>query len=60
MSLADRRTLLDIVAQATDEGGGLLAVSVLQLLGGCGRTHLPADILQARAPVAGSQSGTQL
>ena len=38
------------VAQATDEASRLLAASVLQLLGGCGRTHSPADILQASPP----------
>jgi hypothetical protein len=57
VSTAARRPLLASVAQAADEAGCLLAASVLQLLGSCGRTHSPADILQASAHVADSESG---
>ena len=51
MSAAARRQLLAAVSQAMDEAGCLLAASVLQLLGSCGRTHSPADILQASAHI---------
>ena len=49
---AGRRQLLGAVAQAAVAASGLLAGSVLQLLGSCGRIHSPASILQAGFPVA--------
>ena len=41
-----KQRLLDAAAQIADEAGGQLAAAVLQLLGGCGRTHTPAAILE--------------
>jgi hypothetical protein len=43
-----KQRLLDAAARIADGAGGQLAAAVLQLLGGCGRTHTPAGILQVR------------
>lgn len=41
-----KQRLLEAAARVANEAGGQLAGAVLQLLGGCGRTHSPAAILE--------------
>jgi hypothetical protein len=56
--VAGQGQLLAALGEATDDASRLLVASVLQLLGSCGRTHSPADILQASPPVELGASGS--
>ena len=43
---AARQQLLESIAQATDDAGGLLAASVLELVSRCRATHLLDEFLE--------------
>jgi hypothetical protein len=51
-----RQRLLEAAARVADEAGRQLAGAVLQLLGGCGRTHSPTAILQVHSHMKSQNS----